>query len=124
EALNSMRNSEDFAVLAGSFKRIRNITKEHQETAVAPSLLTEEAEKELFATCRAVQEQVDPMIAKRAYSEALAALLTMKEPVDRFFDDVMVMDKDMAVRANRLNLLTGLGDLVRQVGDISRMHAE
>lgn len=124
EALNSIRNSEDFAVLAGSFKRIRNITKGNQETAVDTSLLTEESEKELFATYANVQEQVGPMIEKRAYSEALAALLTMKEPVDRFFDNVMVMDKDMAVRANRLNLLTGLGDLVRQVGDISRMHAE
>ncbi|MCI5211662.1 MAG: glycine--tRNA ligase subunit beta, partial [Candidatus Electrothrix sp. ATG2] len=124
EALDSMRNREEFAVLAGSFKRIRNITKGNQETGVDPSLFAEEAEKELFSTCTAVQEQVRPMIENRAYSDALAAMLTMKEPVDRFFDDVMVMDEDVAVRANRLNLLTGLGDLVRQIGDISRMHAE
>ncbi len=44
--------------------------------------------------------------------------------MDRFFDDVMVMAEDQAVRANRLNLLTALGALVRQVGDISRMHVE
>ncbi|WP_446009165.1 glycine--tRNA ligase subunit beta [Candidatus Electrothrix sp.] len=124
EALDSIRNQEQFAVLAGSFKRIRNITKGNQETVVDPALFAEEAEKELFATCTAVQEQVRPMIENRAYSEALAAMLTMKEPVDRFFDDVMVMDEDLAVRANRLNLLTGLGNLVRQVGDISRMHVE
>ena len=124
EALDGMRNQEEFAVLAGSFKRIRNITKENRETGVDPALFAEEAERELFATCTAVQEQVRPMIANRAYSEALAAMLTMKEPVDRFFDDVMVMDEDPAVRTNRLNLLTGLGDLVRQVGDISRMHVE
>jgi glycyl-tRNA synthetase beta chain len=124
EALDSIRNQEEFAVLAGSFKRIRNITKGNQETAVDPALFAEEAEKQLFSTCTAVQEQVGPMIENRAYSEALAAMLTMKEPVDRFFDDVMVMDEDLAVRANRLNLLTGLGDLVRQVGDISRMHVE
>ncbi|WP_339133695.1 MAG: glycine--tRNA ligase subunit beta [Candidatus Electrothrix sp. GW3-4] len=124
EALDSMRNREEFAVLAGSFKRIRNITKGNRETGVDPSLFAEEAEKELFATCTAVQEQVGPMVENRAYSEALAAMLTMKEPVDRFFDDVMVMDEDLAIRANRLNLLTGLGDLVRQVGDISRMHVE
>ncbi len=124
EALDSMRNREEFAVLAGSFKRIRNITKGNRETGVDPALFAEEAEKELFSTCTAVQEQVRPMIENRAYSEALAAMLTMKEPVDRFFDDVMVMDEDLAIRANRLNLLTGLGDLVRQVGDISRMHVE
>ncbi|XCN71125.1 MAG: glycine--tRNA ligase subunit beta [Candidatus Electrothrix aestuarii] len=124
EALDGMRNREEFAVLAGSFKRIRNITKGNRETGVDPALFAEEAEKELYSTYTAVQEQVRPMIANRAYSEALAAMLTMKEPVDRFFDDVMVMDKNLAVRANRLNLLTGLGDLVRQVGDISRMHVE
>ncbi len=64
------------------------------------------------------------MIEARDYSSALANMLTMKEPVDRFFDDVMVMAEDQAVRANRLNLLTALGALVRQVGDISRMHVE
>ncbi|MCI5166591.1 MAG: glycine--tRNA ligase subunit beta, partial [Candidatus Electrothrix sp. GM3_4] len=124
EALDSMRNQEEFAVLAGSFKRIRNITKGNRETGVDPALFAEEAEKELFSTYTAVQEQVRPMIESRSYGEALAAMLTMKEPVDRFFDDVMVMDEDLTVRANRLNLLTGLGDLVRQVGDISRMHVE
>ncbi|MCW5214244.1 glycine--tRNA ligase subunit beta, partial [Desulfobulbus sp. US5] len=84
EALDSMRNREEFAVLAGSFKRIRNITKGNRETGVDPALFAEEAEKELFSTCTAVQEQVRPMIENRAYSEALAAMLTMKEPVDRF----------------------------------------
>ncbi|MCI5134115.1 MAG: glycine--tRNA ligase subunit beta [Candidatus Electrothrix sp. AW2] len=124
DALESIQHQEAFAVLAGSFKRIRNITKENQETAVDPALFAEEAEKQLFSTCATVQEQVGPMIENRAYSDALAVLLTMKEPVDRFFDDVMVMDEDLAIRANRLNLLTGLGNLVRQVGDISRMHVE
>ena len=84
----------------------------------------EDAEKELFATFTSVKEAVQPLISSRDYSGALTAMLTMKEPVDRFFDDVMVMDEDERVRANRLNMLTGLGALVRQVGDISRMHVE
>ena len=124
ESLNSMRSSEDFGVLAGSFKRIRNIIKKNSETTVDSSMLTEEAEKELFATLTKVSEQVQPMLGDRDYSTALASMLTMKEPVDRFFDDVMVMAEDPAIRANRLNLLTALAALVRQVGDISRMHAE
>ena len=61
---------------------------------------------------------------KRQYEDALAVMLQMKEPVDRFFDDVMVMTEDAAVRQNRLNLLTALGELVLRVGDISRMHQE
>ncbi len=124
EALDSMRNRAEFAVLAGSFKRIRNIIKGNKEVTVDSALFAEEAETELFAAYTAVREQVEPMIECREYNEALAEMLTMKEPVDRFFDDVMVMDEDQAVRANRLNLLTALGALVRRIGDISRMHME
>jgi glycyl-tRNA synthetase beta chain len=124
EALNSMRSSEDFSILAGSFKRIRNIIKDNTATTVDPSLFTEDAEKELSATLEKVREQADPLIAQGDFSGALTIMLEVKEPVDRFFDDVMVMADDPAIRENRLNLLTALGALVRQVGDISRMHRE
>ncbi len=124
EALSSMRSSEDFAVLAGSFKRIRNIIKENSETTVDPALFSEDAEKTLFSTLTTVGKQVQPMIENREYSKTLATMLTMKEPLDRFFDDVMVMSDKQAERTNRLNLLTALGELVRKVGDISRTHAE
>ena len=124
EALKRICGREEFTVLAGSFKRIRNIIKGNLDTDVDPSLLAEDAEKELFAMFEEVVKQVGPMIEDRDYTKALSSMLTMKEPVDRFFDDVMVMAEDQAVRSNRLNLLTALGALVRQVGDISRMHVE
>jgi len=63
-----------------------------------------------------------PLIKSQQYEEALEVMLKMKEPLDHFFDEVMVMADDQAVRRNRLNLLTGLGDLVLKIGDISRMH--
>lgn len=124
EALEAMRGSEDFAVLAGSCKRIANIIKDNVETSVDESLLTEAAEKDLFAVGKAVQAQVEPLLAEGDYPAALRAMLIMKAPVDAFFDQVMVMDENPAVRANRLNLLTKLLGLVRRVGDISKMHAE
>ncbi|CAK8718515.1 Glycine--tRNA ligase beta subunit [Candidatus Electronema halotolerans] len=124
EALEAMRGSEDFAVLAGSCKRIANIIKDNVETSVDESLLTEAAEKDLFAVGKAVQAQVEPLLAEGDYPAALRAMLIMKAPVDAFFDQVMVMDENPAVRANRLNLLTKLAGLVRRVGDISKMHAE
>jgi glycyl-tRNA synthetase beta chain len=124
EALETMRGSEEFAVLAGSFKRINNIIKDNRETAVEESLLTEAAEKELFAVCGVVSKKVQPLLIQRDYSQALAVLLTMKEPVDHFFEQVMVMAEQLTVRRNRLNLLTELAALIRQVGDISRMSAE
>jgi glycyl-tRNA synthetase beta chain len=110
--------------LAGSFKRIRNIVKKNKATAINTDLLTEPAEQELFAALNRVREKAWPMIEQREYQPALLEMLEMKEPVDRFFDKVMVMAEDEAVRQNRLNLLTALGELVLRVGDISRMHVE
>ena len=119
-----MRTSADFGVLAGSFKRIRNIIKDNSETTVDQSLLSEKAEQNLYAVLEQVTEQAAPLLDKGEYGRALDVMLTMKEPVDNFFDEVMVMAEDAAVRANRLNLLTSLAALVRRVGDISRMHAD
>jgi glycyl-tRNA synthetase beta chain len=124
EALNQIRSQENFGVLAGSFKRIHNIIKENRETEIDAALLAEPAEQELFAALTKVRERTLPLLESRAYSAALLELLEMKGPVDHFFDKVMVMTDDEAVRRNRLNLLTALGELVLRVGDISRMHVE
>lgn len=124
ESLHNMRTREDFGLLAGSFKRIRNIIKGNQDTRIDTALFAENAEKMLFAAYTAVNDKVKPLIGAREYDLALVEMLTMKEPVDHFFDEVMVMADDPAVRTNRLNLLTSLGELVRQVGDISRMHGD
>ena len=123
-ALDALRGQESFTVLAGSFKRIRNIIKENTAIEVNPALLVEQAEKKLFAALIEARKQVEPLIHNRSYEEALHQLMAMKEPVDHFFEEVMVMTEDVSVRHNRLNLLTALGELVLQVGDISKMHGE
>jgi glycyl-tRNA synthetase beta chain len=123
-ALDQMRTQESFRILAGSFKRIRNIIKENTSTHIDAGLFSEPAEQTLFAALTTVREQALPLIERRDYLPALMAMMEMKEPVDRFFDQVMVMADDPALRQNRLNLLTALGELVLQVGDISRMHVE
>lgn len=124
DALEQLRSQESFRVLAGSFKRIRNIVKSNTATEVKPALLNDPAEQRLFTAFEEVRNKTLPLLAKRSYRAALDAMLTMKEPVDHFFDKVLVMADDQAVRQNRLNLLTALGELVLQVGDISRMHVE
>ena len=123
-ALDAIRRQEAFMVLSGSFKRIRNITKENSSTEVDESLLKEPAEIDLFKVVREVSDTAMPLMESHRYEEALQVLLQMKEPVDRFFDEVMVMAKEPDLRRNRLNLLTGLRELVMRIGDISRMHGE
>jgi glycyl-tRNA synthetase beta chain len=124
EALKNISSREQFGVLAGSYKRIRNIIKDNTDTSVDELLLLDGAEKQLHATLVEVRGGIEPLLETGRYDEALEIMLRMKEPVDLFFDKVMVMADDPAVRRNRLNLLTALGEMVLRIGDISRMHQE
>ena len=120
-ALSAIREEEAFAVLAASFKRIRNIIKDNATTDVDEALLQEAAEKELVAVFTRLDSEVQPMLDANEYDKALSAMLALKAPVDEFFNEVMVMDKDEAIRCNRLNLLTAISVLFLKVGDISKM---
>ncbi len=124
EALAAIANHETFTMLAGAFKRVTNIIKDHEASEVAQKLLTEEAEQNLFTVFNQVKGKCEPLLAKRAYSEALQAILQMKEPVDRFFDEVMVMAENEAIKNNRLSLLTAIAHLFVQIGDFSKMSTQ
>lgn len=119
-AILEIRKEPAFKVLAASYKRVRNIIKDNRDTAIRTELFEHEAESKLYNLFADVQHEMEKLVADKEYVKALQAMLRMKEPVDYFFDTVMVMAEDMEVRQNRLNLLTGLGDLILQVGDISK----
>lgn len=121
KALTAMRGSQEFTILAASYKRIRNIIKDNTDTLVSEALLQEPAEKELGRVIGGLLSEVEPLLCARDYPASLAAMLALQGPVDTFFDEVMVMAEDTAVRANRLNLLTGISGLFLRVGDISKM---
>ncbi|MCX5870773.1 MAG: glycine--tRNA ligase subunit beta [Deltaproteobacteria bacterium] len=121
DALAAIRDEESFAVLAAAFKRIRNIIKEHQGREVVSALLVEEAEQNLAEVYSNVSTAVQPLLAQKEYGQALAVMLALKEPVDLFFESVMVMADDEKIRGNRLNLLTAIAQLFLQIGDISKM---
>jgi glycyl-tRNA synthetase beta chain len=121
EALSAVRKEETFTILASSFKRVRNIIKDHQEDKVNESLLCEEAEKSLYTAFQEVAAEAEPMLKARDYQPAMAVILRMKEPVDRFFDDVMVMADDAQIKDNRLGLLTAISHLFLRIGDFSKM---
>jgi glycyl-tRNA synthetase beta chain len=123
DALLSVSSRETFTLLAGAFKRVINIIKDHADSTVAPGLLREEAEKQLYAVYLEVKEKVEPLLAARAYEPAMERILDMKEPVDAFFDAVMVMSEDAALKNNRLSLLTAIARLFLRIGDFSKMYA-
>ncbi len=121
EAIILISQQPAFKVLAASYKRIRNIIKDNRQTTVTADLLEQQAEKNLYSLFGKVSSEMEQLINNKEYTKALEVMLKMKEPVDLFFDEVMVMAEDMAVRQNRLNLLTALGELILQIGDISKL---
>ncbi|WP_373974312.1 glycine--tRNA ligase subunit beta [Chitinibacter sp. SCUT-21] len=109
------------AALAAANKRIRNILKkvEGEVPALNAALLQEAAEKDLYAALQALQAPVAQVLASNDFTNALKQLAALKAPVDAFFDGVMVMADDLAVRGNRLALLSSLAELMNRVAELS-----
>ncbi|MBR2513548.1 MAG: glycine--tRNA ligase subunit beta [Halomonas sp.] len=123
-AVKVFAQREEAAALAAANKRVSNILSKQEHdgsTQVDQPLLQEEAELSLFNAVSASQQQVAPLFAQGNYQQALDALATLREPVDAFFDQVMVMADDEAVRRNRLALLASLQALFLEVADISQL---
>jgi glycyl-tRNA synthetase beta chain len=117
EAVTAVRSSEDFAAVSSAFKRMKNILSQAKEKGFAagpsvdPALLTEPTEQALAARSAELVEKVKGLRAEKSYTAALEQIATLRPQVDAFFDAVMVMAPDAAVRANRLALLEKvLGD--------------
>ncbi|MDR9413856.1 MAG: glycine--tRNA ligase subunit beta [Spiribacter sp.] len=110
--------------LAGANKRIRNILRRAEalpEAVVDANRLNDTAEHELYEAIEARQGDVQRRIEGGEYSQALAQLAELKAPVDRFFDEVMVMSDDPALQANRLALLQRLQGLFLAIADVSAL---
>jgi len=121
DAVAAFKRLPEASTLAAANKRVKNLLKKTSgETgAVNPALFQHDAERALFAALETLAPQVDALFNAHDFSSALAELASLKAPVDAFFDGVMVMDEDMAVRANRLALLARLSSLFNRVADIS-----
>lgn len=124
QAVRSFQGSAAAASLAAAHKRVRNILKKSgADTATVETPLFEaDAERDLFDTMSRLAEQVTAFVSQGDYAAALEQLATLQAPVDQFFEEVMVMADDAAVRSNRLRLLTQLDALLRQVADFSHLH--
>lgn len=121
-AVSHFRTLPEAATLAAANKRVSNILAKSGDVLaeqVQAVLLKEPAEIRLAANLITLQEKLAPLFADGRYQEALVELATLRQPVDDFFEQVMVMADDEQVRINRLTLLNKLRDLFLQVADIS-----
>ncbi|HDN2510373.1 TPA: glycine--tRNA ligase subunit beta [Providencia rettgeri] len=122
KAVTHFRTLEEAQALAAANKRVSNILSKSDEKlsdTVLASVLKTPEEVKLATHVVVLQDKLAPMFAERNYQDALAELASLRDVVDEFFENVMVMDEDQAVRVNRLTLLSQLRELFLKVADIS-----
>jgi glycyl-tRNA synthetase beta chain len=125
EALAEYSASPDFAPLVIGYKRVANILRGVDRVPpLDPQGLSEPAERELHAAAAAAAGRIREHRAGRRFGAALAELLALRKPIDRFFDDVMVMVDEEAVRNRRLALLGEVRELFTGTWDLSRVVVE
>ena len=127
-ALDRIRSDEGFEPLAVAFKRVVNILRKTDRGMADESLLPidenlfeKPCEADLLNAYRGVKEKVAAQVRQGTYDEALRDIATLKEPVDAFFEGVLVMAEDAAVRNNRMALLERLAGLFTHIADFSKI---
>ncbi len=122
EALVAFSQDPNFEALMTTFKRVVNILPpDFTRDQVDPQLLTKEEEKALYQALLQLEGKAEELVAQEDYLEALKTIATLKEKVDAFFDGVLVMDKDEAIKNNRLALLKRIARLFTGIADLSKV---
>ena len=120
QALNTFVGSEEAPELIQAATRVANLCKKiEEETAINPQLFVAEAEGALHAAAVASSKEVLAATVKYDYAAVLAEATKLVAPINKFFEDVMVMDEDVRVKNNRLALLAAVKDITHAVGDLS-----
>ncbi|RDH82821.1 MAG: glycine--tRNA ligase subunit beta [endosymbiont of Galathealinum brachiosum] len=125
-AVNEFRELEEADSLAAANKRIGNILKKIEGTlpnTIEQNLLQETAEKNLNDQLQKMSAKVTPKLDSGDYSDALKQLASMRDPIDAFFDQVMVMADDDALKNNRIALLNQLHSMFIKAADLSRLQS-
>jgi glycyl-tRNA synthetase beta chain len=125
EALRKFKVNSEYNAFLAAVKRVRNILapllKSGEENPpVNEGLFREDEEKELHNKLKSVKS-LKELQGKVSYAEAIQEMLVLIEPINDFFDKVLVMDKDEAVRNNRLGLLRDIWDMASSVADFSKL---
>lgn len=124
KAVNQFSQHSASNALAAANKRITNILKKQDTKIIVPidsELLIDDAEKHLYQQLEQLKDNVAQHVKRNEYTQALELLAQLKEPVDMFFDQVMVNCDDEKLRQNRLSLLQLMSQQFLQIADISKL---
>jgi len=119
---------EEFAYIAEAAKRIRNILRQAKKLGITPGgvreeIFAEREARELFGVVTKLRGEIESLMNKKDHASALMLLVTVKKPLDLFFEKIMVMDKDESLRDNRLGLLVMIDKLFTTFGKFDTLNA-
>lgn len=125
KAVKSFKSLAAAENLASAYKRINNILSkagEFSKTQISESLLVDDSEIDLVKAINEITPNVESLYSEGDYEKALSKLSELKDPIDRFFENVMVNAEDQDVKTNRLNILSVLHDIFGKTADISVLY--
>ena len=123
-AVREFREVEEYSDLIAANKRIRNIlnnTIQSDEFQIDPNLLCDSSEKSLYQQAVNLSDEMQPLIETSSHSEILRKLAVLRDPIDVFFDNVMVMDENPDLQRNRIALVGFVCSLFQQVAELSKL---
>jgi len=121
KAIEELCNQPIFGRILNSSSRVLNLSKNSEETEIDRSLLKEKAEVSLYHNYENIYPRIKEFISNKEYKKVFNLLGDLCKPVDEFFDQVLVMDKDEEIRKNRISLIKKIGILFNQVADLSKI---
>lgn len=121
DALERFRNHDSFVPFVTAVKRVHNIVPKSALPSIDPHLLVEDEERSLMRRFEAVSAEFETALGEGRPYDALVAISALTEPIDRFFDNILVMDKREEIKQNRLTLLQRIWDTVSRFADFSKL---
>lgn len=122
KVIEELYNQPIFRNILNSSNRVLNLSKNSKEIDIKESLLKENAELNLYYNYKNIYPQVKEYISNKKYKKAFKLLEGLCEPVDEFFDQVLVMDKTVEIRKNRIALIKKVNILFNQIADLSKIN--
>ena len=119
--LNRWLQKDELVEMLTAFNRVSTLAEKANTDIVKEELLKEDAETKLYNSFKEIKSNVESLLADKKYNEALDAFATLRPLVDNLFDNVMIMDKDEAIKENRLGLLKQIYNTMLTICDLSKI---
>ncbi|MCF7876232.1 glycine--tRNA ligase subunit beta, partial [Candidatus Bipolaricaulota bacterium] len=123
-ALVEYKERPEMNEIVDSFTRLVNITEGTEKGEFSPDLFQLEEERKLWQAVESRKERLESLLEEGSYEEVIEELLDLKDPIDAYFDNVMVMADEDAQRENRVNFLLYLKQQFIKLGDLSQVVTE